>query len=300
MSRRRWWLLGGAVVLLLAVAAGVWWWTATRAPDPDAAALAYVRALESGDPDAVAATGAEVPDAALRAFPAATALIEEAAVETVRVRDDREATAEIAFRLDGQEHRGRLMLTLTDGRWVVGDSALGLVTPSTTVGESVAIGDAALPAGAETALLPGVYTVQAAPQKVLAGETMLTVLPDSDSAPSVDASLRPEATAIAQAELEAHLDACIAPAAEPPPGCGIRIPWGTEFRAVTEVRYRIEQAPTVTLTPTAFTADGGVLIATVTGTAQDGTARTTTYRTEMWSLRGDVSFRDDALVLSVW
>ena len=57
MSRRRWWLLGG-VVVAAAVAWAVWWGlSALRSPTAEDAALAYLRALESGDPEVVAATG---------------------------------------------------------------------------------------------------------------------------------------------------------------------------------------------------------------------------------------------------
>nr|WP_017203945.1 hypothetical protein [Microbacterium barkeri] len=69
---------------------------------------------------------------------------------------------------------------------------------------------------------------------------------------------------------------------------------------MSEIRYRIERSPTVTLTPTAFVADGGILVATITGTGQDGSPRTTTYRTDSWSVRGDVAFSADGIELSVW
>jgi hypothetical protein len=43
-----------------------------------------------------------------------------------------------------------------------------------------------------------------------------------------------------------------------------------------------------------------VIVATVTGTALDGSAKSITYRSTNWSLRGDVTFEDDDIVLSVW
>lgn len=73
----------------------------------------------------------------------------------------------------------------------------------------------------------------------------------------------------------------------PPQRCGIRIPWGGEFSRVSEIRYRIERLPTVELADDGFVAGGGVLVATVTGTGQDGSARVETYRTEDWTVRGD-------------
>ena len=66
------------------------------------------------------------------------------------------------------------------------------------------------------------------------------------------------------------------------------------------IRYRIDTAPVITLTPAGFTAEGGVLVATITGTAQNGEAGTATYRTDSWSVRGDLAFTADGLLLSVW
>lgn len=109
-----------------------------------------------------------------------------------------------------------------------------------------------------------------------------------------------EATELAQKQLDEHLTECTRPAPEPPPSCGIRIPWQADFTAVDEIRYRIEQTPTVMLAPPSFRADDGILVATVSGTGMDGAAETMTYRTENWMLRGDVSIKGDEVVLSPW
>ncbi|WP_314427723.1 hypothetical protein [uncultured Microbacterium sp.] len=107
----------------------------------------------------------------------------------------------------------------------------------------------------------------------------------------------------AQVQLEELLEDCTADpalAGTMPEGCGIRIPWGTEFAAVEEVRFRIERMPVLTLTDAGFVADGGVLVATVTGTGQDGAPRTETYRTESWSLRGDATVSEDRIEIEIW
>lgn len=303
MSRRRWWVIGGAAVLVV-LAAGVWFWVAMNRPStPDDAALAYLHALESGDADAVAATGIDVSTTALEAFSEATALIEEPEVRGEREDDDNAAatataTVDVSFRLDGEQHSTAIRLRLTDGRWIVDGSGLGTLTAESSIGSAVAIGATTAPVQKPHSLLPGIYTVTAAPAALLVGESTIVVLPGDDAAVTIDATVRAEATAAAQAQLDQHLEECTVPATQLPDGCGIRIPWGTEFREISEVRYRIEASPVIILVPGGFSADGGVLVATVTGTGQDGAARTTTYRTESWSVRGDVSFTDDGLVLS--
>jgi len=306
MSRRRWWLIGGAAGVVVAVAAGLWIWQSTTSePTPEEAAAAYLRALESGDPAAVEKTGAVVSPETLETFSEATALVEDAEVTSIEGSDSAPvggatAVAEISFRLADEEHTAELTLSPVDGRWVVDDSGRGSVTAAPSVGTFVAIGEHTLPAGEATALLPATYTVTAAPVALLSGEKSVTVLPGDETAVDVDVSVRAEATTAAQKQLDEHLETCTEPGTALPIGCGIRIPWGTEFREVSDIRYRIEQLPTIVLSGADFRADGGALVATVTGTGQDGAARTTSYRTESWSVRGDVSFTEDGVALTVW
>lgn len=301
MTTRRWWLVGGAAALALLIA-GAWFWVASsRSSTPEEAALEYLHALETGDPERVAATGAAVPETALGAFAGATALIEDAEVTRRADTEGAEsASVDVAFVLDGEEHSARLTLVSGDGDWAVDESGLGTLTARSAIGSDVAIGAASAAVGEEFAVLPAAYAVTAAPAELLAGESAVRVLPGEEVTATVDARLRPEATTAAQDQLDAHLATCTEPADAAPAGCGIRIPWGTEFREVSEVRYRIERAPTVALAPATFAADGGVLVATVTGTGQDGAPRTTTYRTDSWSVRGDVAFSAEGLELSVW
>lgn len=301
MTRRRWWVVGGLAGLVIAVAAALLiWQSTTRPPTAEETAQSYLRALESGDPAAIEATGIDVTDDALSVFAGAERWIEDAEVVAVTESDDGRAAAEVSFRLAGEEQTAQIPLSLADGRWRPEAAALGTMSATTTVGDFIAIGDARLPAGEATPLLPAVYSVTTAPTKLLDGESTLVVLPGETTDIELEAELRAEATNAAQEQLDEHLKTCTAPGSSPPAGCGIRIPWGTEFRAVSEIRYRIEQFPRVTLTPTAFSAIDGVLVATVTGTGQDGAPRTTTYRTDSWTVRGDVSFTTDDLVLTAW
>ncbi|MCT2223839.1 hypothetical protein [Microbacterium paraoxydans] len=299
MSRRRWWLVGG-VVVAVAVAGAVWCGlSALRSPTAEEAALAYLRALESGDPEAVAATGTAVSDAALTAFAGASTTIQDAEVTDVR-EGDGGASATVRFRLDGDEHEADLRLTPGSGGWAVDGSGLGALRTTTTIGTAVQVGGAVLPVDEDAALLPGVYPVTAAPRTLLTGTTDAVVLPGDDATASVTAELRPEATEAAQTQLEAYLKTCTADGTAVPDDCGIRIPWGTEFREISDIAFRVERFPAVVLTPTAFAADDGILEATVTGTGQDGDARTVTYRSTAWSVRGGVDITADELALTVW
>lgn len=126
--------------------------------------------------------------------------------------------------------------------------------------------------------------------------------PAATAAPTTDAPIA-DAQTLAQQQLDEHLETCTAEQSTGgavPDRCGIRIPWGTEFAAVESVRFRIDRMPVLVLTDDGFVADGGVLVATVTGTGQDGAARTETYRTESWSVRGDVAVDGDRVDLDVW
>lgn len=121
----------------------------------------------------------------------------------------------------------------------------------------------------------------------------------TSSAPTPDTDVQ----AVAQRELDDHLEDCTSESVDGdavPDRCGIRIPWGTEFAAVDEVRFRIERLPVLVLTDGGFVADGGILVATVSGTGQDGAPRTETYRTDSWTLRGDVTVDGSEVELDIW
>ncbi|PVE91547.1 hypothetical protein [Microbacterium sp. TPD7012] len=306
MTRRRWWLVGGLAALVVAAAGGVLIGQSLARPGtPQEAASAYVRALESGDPAAVAATGADVSATALGAFAGASALIDDAEVTGVEQNGEAAATADIFFRLGEEKRTARLDITRVDGRWTVGASALGTATVTADLGSSVRLGDETVSVGEALLLLPAEYAVSAAPSSLLDGSANLLVLPGEDVEVTVEVTPLPAAVDAAQEQLDEHLAECTASddstqAPTTPVGCGIRIPWGTEFRDVTDIRYRIETSPEIALDATGFLADGGVLIATVTGTGQDGTERTTTYRTDSWSIRGDIEFTEEELVLTAW
>lgn len=301
MTRRRrtrvWGIVLGAV--LVAAAAITVWQLTSRPASAEDAALSYLHALESGDPEAVASTGADVTDDALTAFSAADELIDDAAVDGLETHDGA-TTAKVSFRLDGERHSATLTMTPHDGGWRIEPAALGGLDVSPSTGSFVAIGDAAFAVGEPIALLPAAYTIVAAPAELLDGTADVVVLPEETAAVDLDVTLRPAATAAAQSALDEHLTRCTAEGGDQPEGCGIRIPWGTEFRTVSDVSYRVESFPALALTATGFTASDGVLVATVTGTGQDGADRTTTYRTNAWRVRGGTAFTETGVRVEVW
>lgn len=127
----------------------------------------------------------------------------------------------------------------------------------------------------------------------------------SPAAPSASGTPSPTATGDIGERVQSALDRRLAECAEstgaaPPEHCGIRIPWGTDFAAVSDIRFHIEALPVVTVGGTTFTAAGGRLVATVSGTGQDGAARTETYRTDDWAVRGDLITDGGDVDVSVW
>lgn len=133
--------------------------------------------------------------------------------------------------------------------------------------------------------------------------TVVPTGPESSPTPTTASTPPADPTALAQRALDQHLEECTAE--EPaggavPDGCGIRIPWGTEFAAVDSVRFRIERMPLLELSGDGFIAEGGVLVATVSGTGQDSAPLTQTYRTESWTVRGDATVSDGEARLKVW
>lgn len=300
MSRRTGWLLSVGIAVVLLIAAGVSLWRSTTTPaTAEDAATSYLQALEAGDAGAIDSSGPALSAEARAAFSGATEYISNGTVDAVDQRDGT-ATVDVSFQLGGETHRATLTLARHDGGWRLDSSGLGTLHASPSTGSFVAIGDAVFSADDGIALLPAVYPLLAAPTDLLDGIATATALPGERVTADIDVELRGAATTAAQAALDEHVETCTVEGGVQPDGCGIRIPWGTEFREISDVDYRIETLPSISLSGGGFTAGGGVLVATVTGTGQDGAARTTTYRTDSWMVRGDVTFTETAIALTVW
>lgn len=302
MTRRRaiWLVIAGAAVVA-ATGLSLWAWSVTgRGQSPDDAAAALLRALESGDAEALAETGLVVSDDALTVFSAATAHITDAILdEVVRTGDD--AEARMRFSLGGAAHTATVSLVQREGRWVPDQGVLGTVRLDSAPTIAVGIGATVVDTRAPVALLPAEYEAVALPSDLLDGSARLIVLPGATQEVDLEPLTLPAATEAAQRALLRQVEStCLDVTESVPDGCGIRIPWGTEFLAVDGIRSRIEIAPIVRLDGTAFTAEGGVLVATVSGSGLDGAARTATYRTASWTLRGEVRFSATGVELTSW
>lgn len=297
MKRRALWIIGGVAVAVAVAGAATVWLLTPRDASPEDHALAYLQALESGDVTAVQATGLEVSPATAAAFTAASEYISDVRVESP-VDNDSPVRVRASFSLAGERIASEITMVDSGGRWVPDEAdAFG----SAHADIAWAVGDAVFAADADAQLLPAHYELVASPAAFLSGGTTVQIIPGTSDELVIDSTLRPEATERAQQQLATYLETCTEPSTAVAASCGVSIPWAADLTAVSGITYRIEQVPTITLTLTSFQADGGALVATVTGTsADDGSETTVTYRTSNWALRGDVAFTDDDIVLSVW
>lgn len=285
-----------AAAAVLVAATAVVWLLVPRALSAEEQALAYFSALADGDVEAVHDHGISVDPEAEEAFLHASEYLSAATVRS-SVAGASSTTVTVSYRFGAESFESEIVMIQRSGQWVPDTaSAVGTVTSDT----AVTIGDAVLSADAEHTLLPAVYEASAAPAEFLAGSASIVVPSGGTQNLEINATLRPEATALAQHQLNEYAKTCTQPGAAPAESCGIVIPWAAEFTSVSKISYRIEQMPTISLTLDAFHADGGVLAATVTGTGLDGSEQSLSYRTTSWSLRGDVAFRGDEIVLSAW
>jgi hypothetical protein len=291
----------GAVVLAAVAATGVWW-LSSRPDTADAAALSYLRALEAGDADAVdAALAAPLDDAARAAFASAGVYLRDPRIESVDTTEGR-AVVRAEADLGGTRHAIAVVLTARDGGWAVAPESLATLRVDTSPGDAAWVGDALLPADTDLDLPPARYVVEAAPRGILAGTQTADVIGGGEVlVVELDAALAPEATALAQEQLDAYVDACTVDASEVPENCGIRVPWAADLTALESIAFRIDERPEVTLSPdgTGFDATGGVIVATATGPSRSGGTASYTYRADDWALRGSVTFTGDEMVLSV-
>lgn len=296
------------VVALAATAAGIWWFL-SRPPSADAVADEYLRALESGDYAAIESLVASpLDDTVEAAFAGAESYVADARIVALETGADGDTTVRAEALVGGERHDLAFALRPRDGRWLLTPESFAAVRVDTTFGgapgggDSAWIGEALVPTGTDIAVLPAAYVVEAAPRGILSGSTVVAVSGEGDAeAVTIDTSLTPEATAIAQEQLDAYLDACAAPATAVPDNCGIRVPWAADLTSLTGIAFRIDERPVLALAAdgSGFDATGGVIVATATGASRAGGTGTFTYRADDWAVRGAVDFVGDEMVLSV-
>jgi hypothetical protein len=294
-------ITAGAAAATIAV--GVIWWLVARPPSAEDTAEAYLQALSEGDADAVASLLHEVPGDFPRtaeAFAGADSYVDdhtfaltEQAPDLVSVRAEVE--------LGGEQAVVGFLLGREGGRWVVTADYAASLEVATTLGDSVLVGGVLMPAAAAVPLLPAVYTLTPAPAEVLDGVVEVAVTNEAPVRVEVEASVSPDATALAQAQLDAYLDACAERASSVPENCGLRVPWAVDLASLDTIAFRIDQRPVLALADDAqtFDATGGDIVATAQGTTRAGTAGTFTYRADDWAVRGSVSFAGDEMILAV-
>ncbi|WJL96000.1 hypothetical protein QSU92_01950 [Microbacterium sp. ET2] len=299
MTRPRRARTAAAIVVAAVVVAGVvgvLMWTGSQQESPEAVARAWLRAIAEGDDDAARAAmtapaeALDVGDAAERPS--------EPTVREVRINGDT-AEADVSFALAGDVHEASVTLAQTPDGWLIGADGLGDVEISTSLGDSVTIGETVIPAGG-IRLLPGIYDVAAAPRNYLDGAASVSVVPGGMQAVAIDAAFNDAALGAVREALTDHLDACTQPSAAVPDSCGLRVPWPADIAVLERIAYRIERRPDVQLTDDGgFAATGGVVVATATGTGRDGSPAAVTYRDDAWAVRGTIAVTGEQIRLDV-
>ncbi len=289
-----------AGVAAVLVGGGILWWTLTRPPSAEDAAHAYLRALAEGDVDAVGEMLLDEPEGLREAFAGASDHI--SADYELELTEESGATGGRArVELGGEAGTVSFGLSLVEGRWRLSGEYSATLTVTTSLGDSVRIGEALVPAGEPVQVLPAVYPVTAAPAGILTGEATAVVTNEAPVEVTLSAALSPAATTLAQEQLDAYAEACTQPSSTVPANCGIRVPWAADLATLDGIAFRVERLPGVVLASDvrSFAATGGVVVATATGTTRDGTATSVTYRADDWSLRGSVALTGDEMVLQV-
>ncbi|MGN8551026.1 UNVERIFIED_CONTAM: hypothetical protein OHV15_00375 [Microbacterium sp. SLM126] len=296
------------VVAVAATAVGIWWFL-SRPPSAEAAANDYLRALEAGDYAVIETMSASpLDDTVAAAFAGAESHIADVRIVQLEAGADGQATVLAEALLGGERRDLAFALRSRDGRWLLTPQSLATVRVDTTFGgapgggDSAWIGEALVPTGTDVALLPAAYVVEAAPRGILSGSSTVAVSGEGDAETvTIDTALTPEATAIAQEQLDAYLDACAAPATDVPDHCGLRVPWAADLTSLSGIAFRIDERPVLELSAdgSGFDATGGTIVATATGASRAGGTRSFTYRADDWAVRGTVAFVGDEMVLSV-
>lgn len=302
-TTRRWIIAAGAAAaLVIIVIIGVALVLVPRAASADDVARDYFAALQGDDATHVLEHvdgGAAAHSDAAAAFAGATGRISDVRADAAVVEGDTARVHAVAT-LAGEDRTLDIAMTRAGGQWRIDDGFLGAVTVTASVGDAVRIGDATLQEGA-LELLPAQYDVHGAPADLVDGDATVDVAPDRPATLELTTSLSPDALARAQQQVDAYVASCTAPATTVPDDCGLRVPWAADLRRADGFAYRVERSPQLRVGAdgVTFVADGGVLVATVTGEARSGGAASVTYRDDAWTLRGTLVLDADGLTLEV-
>lgn len=296
MKRRGMWIGVGAALIVVAAALLA---VLLMSPKESAEqrALAMLNVLASGDAEAIRAEWPAAPDDTLAALDGSTARISDPEIVSISRTAPDGPLVVVAYTLEGEKQQAQLQLTEQDGRLrAAGTAPFSAVSFDRTV----TIGAVVVPAEQTVHLVPGSYDVRAAPAEFVIGDLHVQAQVSGSQKHEIPVQLSEDAAPAAQDQLDGYAAQCTASADTVPDNCGIALPWPADLVEINRIEYTVEQTPTISLTLDAFAADGGILVATVTGEDFAGTTTSVSYRTENWTLRGDVSFTDDDIVLSVW
>ena len=296
----------------LLVGAGLAWWSLARPPSVEDAARSYLDALSAGDFASIDAMRSMHLDDATEqviadAFAGADGFVEDPRIEEIDPGPDM-TRVRASVELDGERRDVFFVLGNEGGRWaLVGDYLASLeVAPvlsgtDSPAGDSAWVGGTLAPAGTPVPLLPAEYGLEPAPRGLLSGSGSVALSNDESVTVTLEASITPEATSAAQAQIDAYADECTQPAAAVPANCGLRVPWAADLATLTSTAFRIDERPVLALAPDgrSFAATDGIVVATATGATRAGATASFTYRADDWALRGSLSFQGDEMVLAV-
>ncbi|WP_261164577.1 condensin complex subunit 2 [Microbacterium sp. Marseille-Q6965] len=292
-------VLALVAITVVVIGAATAWWLTAGGSEPRATAQRFLDALVAGDAEALRVV-TDADDDALALFAQAREHASGAALGAVETDGD-DALLRATVTLGGERAEVAVPMRRLGETWIVQSATALTVTPG--LGDAFAIGDAAFSADEAPRLLPALYEVAPLPAEVLRGSAEVAILPGQETAAlDLDVAIADDATAVVQQHLAEHAADCAAATDAIPDACGIVVPWAADLRALERVAFTVERVPEVSLDTAAmaFEATGGALVAEVTGTAHDGTARTFSYRTDDWIMRGALAFRDAQLVLMVF
>jgi hypothetical protein len=309
---RRGAVIGIVVAAVLVVGgAGAAWFLLSRQPTAEDAARSYLTALSQGDLDTIQTMRDQRLDEDTERTLAA-AFADAAYVEDPKIDDiDEGSVGVVAVRATAAIESERVDVSFElvrgdDGDWALRGDYLGSATVEAQIEEgarlpAVWIGDALVSTAAEAPLLPARYIASAAPRGVVQGEAVLHLGAGDSIAVELTAGLTAHATVRAQEQIDAYAQGCAEPAAAVPDNCGLVVPWAADLAELERIAFRIEQLPTVSLSPAtaSFDATGGSIVATATGVTHAGTTASFSYRADDWSLRGTLELSGEEMLLSV-
>lgn len=292
-------VLGAAAAL--AGIAGITVWALTRPPSIEDAAQAYLDALGDGDLPAIQAMradrlGPDEEDALAAAFDAAAGYLTGGEV----LEADQQGSVVASGALGDGEVSLAFTMVEREGTWMLDTTSLTSLRVHSPLGDAAWVGGALVSLDTDVLLLPAVYDVAPAPRGILEG-TQAVVVAAEGAAVTLEPELAATATVQAQAQLDAYAQGCAASAPEVPAHCGLRVPWAADLASLDEVAFRVDAYPTVTLdlSDASFAATGGVIVVTATGPAREGGRGSFTYRSDDWSMYGEVTFAGDQMGLRV-